>query len=864
MRSETCMTRLAVLVAAIVALVLPVCRAEPGTGRWRDEQSYPRHPLVDYRHMRLSLIIPDMNTVKMEAVQDLTFVPLVGGIDRLSLDAKLMDIHSVRCEQAPIEYEHDGQRLVVRFGRRLAEGESCTITTTYTVMDPPFGFVWTPESPAWPGRPAQLHSKGQPEYNSYWFPCHDFPNERLTTEIIASVPAEYEVVSNGRLVSVENRAEAIPSGHGDGLRSSALGMFRRFHWLQDEPHVPYLVTLVVGRFDVEDVGSPRLPMPVYAPLGRRHDIRPNFGRTSEMVHVFEGFFGTPYPWRQYAQVMVHNYASGATENTAATSFVDTAIWPAEGRLDHDPEGLIAHELAHQWFGNLVTCRSWEHIWLNEAWATYAEALWFGHRDGPLAYEAHILREFASVFSGDTGTAPGTPGMVSKKFRWPREVFSKSASPYAKGSSVLHMLRRKIGDEAFFRGTAEFLRRHRFDQVETSDFQAVMEEVSGESLGLFLAQWCDRPGHPVVRAVIEWEEPSSRLSITARQTQTINGENPAFEFDLPVVARMPDGSKRDTVLSFRGRDASAGMGLPGPPAWVELDPGLTVLANTTSSAPAAWLHRHAREGSSLASRIQAIRSLAMLKDEKTPGICEVVVFDPSEHDVVKLEAIRALRRMSAVGVLETCVIGRPASHAAREAAVDALAHVASRRRGDAGDRGRERAATMFARLYAVDPSPKVRSACLRGLGSVRSSAHLPLVLSAAQTDSPGDRVRQGALRAIGDLGDASGLALALAYAGESAHDRTRPFAFEALVKLRRHDPDAAFEAIRLAVVKCPDRTRRAAAKALIDLADERGVGVLESLIAQSRDEFERDMLGGWLADLSRKIGQPAEAEPVAAD
>ncbi|HRJ49020.1 MAG TPA: M1 family metallopeptidase, partial [Phycisphaerales bacterium] len=787
------MNRLAallVMATALGGLFAPACLAEPGARAGQDPLSYPRHPLVDYRHMRLNILIPDMNTRKMEVVQDLTFMPPVGGIDQVTLDAKLMDIRSVECVSAPVAFDHDGQRLVVRFDRRIAEGESCTITTTYTVTDPPFGFVWTPESPSWPGRPAQVHSKGQPEYNSYWFPCHDFPNDRLTTEIIATVPGSFEVVSNGRLLSVENRA-VTTAGDGSGAQPPSLGMYRRFHWLQDEPHVPYLVTLVVGRFDVEDVGTPRLAMPVYAPIGRRDDIRPNFGRTPEMIRAFEGFFGTPYPWHRYAQVMVHNYASGATENTSATSFVDTAIWSAEGRLDHDPEGLIAHELAHQWFGNLVTCRSWEHIWINEAWATYGEALWFGHRDGPSAYDAHILREFASVFSQDTGTAPDTPGMVSKKFRWPREVFSKSASPYAKGSSVLHMLRRRVGEEAFFRGTAEFLRRHRFDQVETSDFQAVMEEISGESLGLFFSQWCDRPGHPVVRATIEWDGSSSRLAISAEQTQTINGDNPAFEFDLPVAARMPDGSARGGTMLFRGRRASLNMDLAAPPAWVEIDPGMTVLANVTSVAPAEWLHRQSREGSSLSSRIQAIRSLAALKDEKTPGLCEVVVFDQAEHDVVKLEAVRALRRLSSVGVLETCVIGRPTSHAARESAVDALAHVASRRQGDAGDRGRARAAAMFARLYAVDPSPKVRSACLRGLGAVRSVEHLPLVLSAAATDSPGDRVRQGALRAIGDLGDAAGLAVALALAGESAHDRTRPFAFDAIVKLRRHDPDAAF-------------------------------------------------------------------------
>ncbi|MCK6477345.1 MAG: HEAT repeat domain-containing protein [Phycisphaerales bacterium] len=844
----------AVLAAAAVAAGAGAAHPPHDDVTGRDLLTYPRHPQADVESMRLNIMIPDMNVRRMEVVQDLTFASVQEDFTRLKLDAKLMTIRGVECADRAVSYEHDGQELVLTFDPPLDVGEKCTITTTYSFTGAPYGIHWTPETPAMPGRPAQLHSKGQPEFNSYWFPCHDFPNDRFTSEIIATVPSAFDVVSNGRLVSVQNKA--IPVREGDGGALSRLGMYRRFHWAQAQPHVSYLVTFAVGKWDVRDVGTRALPMPVYAPLGHGSEIEFNCGRTAEMVKVLERVFDQPYPWEKYAQVYVHNYITGATENTSATTLSDYAYIPAAAALDHDPDGLVMHELAHQWFGNLVTCRSWEHIWINEALATYAEALWFQERDGPIGYEAEIFREMVSAFGSDTGTAPDKPGMVSKHYRIPRDVFTKGASPYSKGSAILHMLRQRVGDAAFFRGIALILDRFAYNQAETSDVLAVFEEVSGEALDQFFRQWCERPGYPRLDVTIGWDGSSSRAAIDVLQTQVIDGANPAYEFDLPVVARLKDGSDHAAVVEVRGREARLNVDLPSEPRWIAVDPRMTVLGAYSVTSPAGWLHDQARNGPSIAARVQAIEALAAAGDEGTPSLCEIIAFSPGQHELVKLAAVRAAKKLGSTGVLETCVSGRPPQWAVREAAVGALAEAVAARTDDGAARAKERAVRMILELYHKDPSVKVRAASIRALGTLKAFDQLPLVLAAAQTPSPLDRVRHGALRALGDLDAPEALPVVVLYTGEGAIDRTRQTALEVLPKLARHDPDLAYETVAAIVRNGPERTRRAAGKALVELKDPRGSALLEEQIAASRDAAEKLMLGDWLDELREHLDEPA--------
>ena len=316
---------------------------DPETGR--DLLNYPPDRIVDHQHMRLEIDIPDMNVPRASAVQTLTVTAIGTPTASLTLDARLLDIRSVTSPGRRVTHEHDGRRLTMRFDPPLEPGIASDIVTTYTISDPPHGLLWLPEDPAWPGRPAQIHTQGQTDTNSYWFPCHDFPNERLITELIVTVPEGYLVSGNGRLLAREMRPGRTT-----------------FHWLQDKPHVNYLVSLIVGKFDVVDLAqaparsrdalrpAKAFEMPVYVPPGRGRDVAGTYGRTPEMIGLFERLTGEAYPWDRYAQLVVWNFGAGGMENTSATTMYDTAIIDPQGLLDGDLDGLIAHELAHQWFG----------------------------------------------------------------------------------------------------------------------------------------------------------------------------------------------------------------------------------------------------------------------------------------------------------------------------------------------------------------------------------------------------------------------------------------------------------------------------------------------------------------------------------
>ena len=831
-------------VCAPPALAQADGRADPDTGR--DLRHYPPHRFVDYEHMRLDLSIADMDVPRLEATQTLTISPIAEPVELLTLDARLLDIESVTCGVADTNWDYDGASLEIAFIPPLEPGRSYEIVTTYEVDDPPQGLIWTPSSEAWPGRPAQLHTQGEPETNSYWFPCHDFPNERLSTELVVTVPPGFLVSSNGRLV--EHRRNVSTGANGDGLAAS-----ETYHWLQDRAHVNYLVSLVVGKFDVVDLGTAELPMPVYVPTGRAADARATYASTPRMIDLYETLLDEPYPWDRYAQLVVWNFAAGGMENTSATSLYDTAVLDERARLDMSLDSLIAHELAHQWFGDLVTCRSWEHIWLNEGFASYLESLWWEHEEGPNGYLEDVLANFDAVIRSDDGTAPGTPGMVSKVYDHPWDVFGRRANPYPKGASVLHMLRMRLGDEVFFEGLRVYLDRYGDGLAETRDLRLVLEEVSGEPLERFFEQWCRRPGIPRLDVGVSWDDANGLLRVDVEQTQPIDGYNPAFAFDLPVWIRGSGGGAagRSGVIHVDGRSASAAFELDAEPAMVVIDPDLDVLAEKTVTNSWVRWTTQLEAGPTLPSRVEAARHLADEHDETTRARLAGVATDANAHPRVREAAAVALGEQRAVAELGAMLRAGVDSHYVRRATVEAIGVAldgADTRSPEARD------AIEYVAAHAQgDPSLRVQAEAIRVLGRLDQADRLAIVLAAAATDSQHDTLRQAAISALADMDAPGGLEVVIDLAQPGHLNRTRPRAVGAIATLAHHDPDRAFRAVAPLVEDRERRTWEAAAAALVRLGDPRGVAVLAVAAASKRDPADRDALLASRDELEAKAG-----------
>ncbi len=652
------------LIRSAIALppTLPVLetdpRIDPDTGA--DIRVWPPDVRFDHLHMRLEMNIPDMTQTKFSAVETLEVAPIVDPQDGIELDAgKGLTFSAIAVDGRAVPFEHnkDSAKLSIRFNRSAPAGKTLSIRMVYDADKPGgggSGLTWSKDDARTPEFDPMLHAQGEPQNNHLWYACHDFPNERLSTELVVTVPAPFEAVSNGRLISVVRHPNApapelppdkLPESSNDKApESSAVAEPPKivlpvqrgtttFHWRQDKTHTNYLVTLVVGRFDVVNVGGPEssypgLWMPIYGPLGSGEAMRRSFANTPDMIAHFSTLFDYPFPWDKYAQILCRNFSAGAMENTSATTF-NSGL--ARGGRRGTIDGIIAHELVHQWFGDLATCKSWEHLWLNEGWATMGEALWAEHKQGEDGYQAAIMGNFAAErMMSSTRRWPKNGGMVSNRYKDPNRRFTDGDNVYQKGGAILHMLRMRLGDDVFFAGSRAYLKKHEFQTVETDDLRVALEEASGQSLERFFDQWCRRPGHPAIELDYEWTPDSGgglggSLNVTVEQTQRIDADNPAYAFQLPVYASFGESDDvgsgnaapkgQYVYLLCDSTITTSSFRLPKKPASLAIDPYMTVLCRSKVRQDLEAQLDQLRTAPTLYARTQAIDALSESRDPR---------------------------------------------------------------------------------------------------------------------------------------------------------------------------------------------------------------------------------------------------------
>ncbi|TVQ29870.1 MAG: hypothetical protein EA376_14585 [Phycisphaeraceae bacterium] len=811
-----------------------------------DRANYAPHRHVDFKHMLLEIDIEDMNTPRFEAQQTLTIEPISRPLSVLRLDARQLNIQGVMAIERgrAATFSHDGDVLTLRFDPPIEPGREHQVRIDYVCENPVDGLFWLTETPEWPDRPAQIHTQGQPETNSFWFPAHDSPNVRLTTEMVVTVPAGYEVSSNGELIDRTFRGP-------DGDRET-------FHWRLDQRHVNYLVTLVIGKFDIVDVGRGEMDMPVYVPPGLGYRVEQTYGRTLDMMRLFEDRFGYEYPFgNRYAQLVVWNFGAGGMENTTASTMYDTAIFDEKSLQDGDLDGLISHELAHMWFGDLITCNTWAHIWLNEGFATFSTALWYEERDG---YDEGYLPSIYASARGVAGRdrlrandaeAGLRPGMVSRLYEHPWDVFRRGANPYPKGSTVLHMLRQKLGEDVFWEGVRTYTRRFADSTVETDDLRGVLEEVSGLSLEHFFDQWVHRPGAPEVTVDIKWNEADKELKLTVEQTQRIDAHVPAFAFKLPVAIHT-DSAVTPMTIDVTGRRHERTISLDAEPTMVVVDPALTVYMAPTIRQPVHRFIEQLRSGPTHVARMDAAEALKGHAGSRTTEALAAVVRDSSAQHSFRAAAAGVLGEHGATATLIEIARAGVDDARARRGVIDALA-VAGR------TNNRDGALEVLAAHAAdEDESYATRSTALRGLGRLGDRSHLDIIIDALDSESQHDQVRSAALSALADLDQPEGLEAAIPFTRLGHLSRLRPTAINTVARLAEHDREAAYEAVAPLIRDQEARTRSAAGAALVRIEDERAVEDLRRHAVTWPHPVERERAGRWADQLGAALRRDAPA------
>ncbi|RYD27619.1 MAG: hypothetical protein EOP86_24260, partial [Verrucomicrobiaceae bacterium] len=525
-------------------------------------------------------------------------------------------------------YQSTAEQLILQFDKPLAPGTKAVATITWHA-EPRKGLHFRTPEQGYPAGDTQVWTQGEAEEHRYWFPCYDYPNERFTSEVTCHVPAGMEVVSNGRLV--EKKPDAA------GLTA--------WHWSQEQPHVNYLVAMAAGYFHkLEDkVGT--LPISMLVPPSEKDQAEGAFGDTKAVMTFLQEEIGVPFPWAKYDQVYCHDFLAGGMENTSCSFMAAALLFPKEtGRLD-SLHPLDAHEMAHQWFGDLLTCRDWAHLWLNEGFASYYTDLYEERKNGREGLIVRLTSEAERVI----GSKDRRP-IVWRDYGDAMQQFDSRA--YPKGAWVLHMLRSQLGTDLYRKGIQLYIQRHRNGIVTTDDLQEVLEEVSGKSLDQFFDQWVHHGGVPELKADYSWDADTKQARVTIRQTQKVDSEVPLFRLPLPVRFFCQEDGKpmtRDFTVTVSKDEETFYFPLPVAPDLVRLDPDLTLLGDWDFTPPGDMLKRQLN--GDFGGRLIAVDILAGRRDAATvTQLSDLIGKDP--HHAIRTAAVRALGK-----------IGTPAARAA---------------------------------------------------------------------------------------------------------------------------------------------------------------------------------------------------------
>ncbi|UCC72220.1 MAG: M1 family metallopeptidase [Gemmatimonadota bacterium] len=462
----------------------------------------------------------------------------------LHFDLVGLEVDSVAVDGAQAGFERRSGTLRVELGRPAAEGDTVVVQVFYHGV-PQDGLIFKTNMY---NRPT-VFADNWPERARYWFPSVDHPGDKATVEFRVQAPEAWRVVGVGELLE--------ESDLGDGTKL--------WIWATDRPIPVYTMVVGAGELTVRELGSSGCE------VDASHCVRVTqwtyeedadvaqrlFRRAPEIVAFFDSLIG-PFPYEKLALVQ-SSTRFGGMENSSAIFLLERI-----GRLS-DADRLLAHEIAHQWFGDAVTQREWPHIWLSEGFATYFTSVFFEFVEGDSLAAAQRAEAEETLYMGSGAERP----VIDRE---PENLFTLlTANAYQKGAWVLHMLRQVVGDEAFFSGIRRYYEEHRHATALTADLQRTMEDVSGQDLGWFFEQWLERPGYPQVELDCSWDRGEDVLRVRVHQAQ------PWSEFRFPLELEAEgDGYELRQTFWVEERGSVLEWALPSEPTRVRADPENKVL------------------------------------------------------------------------------------------------------------------------------------------------------------------------------------------------------------------------------------------------------------------------------------------------
>jgi aminopeptidase N len=725
----------------------------------RADEPYARNRDYDLQHSRIALRL-DLDQKKVFGDVTHTLTILRDSTSKIVFDSAGLTIQSVTVNKSSAKFETKDDKLIIPLATAAHAGEKFDVNIRYEGK-PTKGLYFILPDKDYPDRPKQVWTQGESEDTRYYLPTYDYPNDRLTTETILTVPASWITVANGKLISVTDAA--------NGLKT--------WTWKESVPSSTYLITIVAGELDEVKDSWRGIPVTYYAPKGRGDRLSMNYSRTPQMIDLFSKKLGVDYPWEKYAQSMVDDFVAGGMENSSATTNTSTSLQHPKLALEFltGQDDLISHELGHQWFGDLVTCKDWGDIWLNEGFATFMETVWT---------ESHFGKDQADYERWEAARQWSAQANLYDK-PIVRHDFNDSSefdgNAYTKGGWVLDMLRYQLGEDAFYRGLKHYLEVNRGKNVVTADLAKAMEEATHTNVDQFFNQWLYGAGAPKFDLSYKYDDAKHEVALTVKQTQKVEGHVGLFHVPTEVEITTASGPKLFPITVSAEKDTRI-FTLPADsaPLMVLFDKGGHVLKSADfHKEKKEWLYQ-LKNATELADRADAVAALGKLK---------------GDDDVVAALA-EALRNDKAWGIRANAAdaLGQIGGPAASKQLLDALNSAKEpwvRNRVVSALANFKDDSVIVAKLTAIagdDTSYRARAAALQALGRLKAPGALATLDAAVAADSPDGFLRNAALRSMGPLGDDKAVPLLLEWSAPGKPIDSRNAAIASLARLQKDNKE----------------------------------------------------------------------------
>ena len=568
---------------------------------------------VDIHHIKIDVSVNiESGTVKGNVTH--TFSPFSSSLDAFSLDAEDMTILRARLAGKDIGFNQANDKVYLTLNKSMSWEDTAKVRLDYTA-NPRKGTYFIKPDETYPEKPLQAWTQGEDMDNHHWVPLYDYPNDKATFEVSLTVEKKFTALSNGELISVKNNK--------DGTHT--------WHWHEHFPMVSYLISYVIGEFEKVEDSYNGIPVNYWVYEENKHEALRSFGLTTDMMKYFGNRTGIEYPYEKYDQVIIDDFMFGGMENITLTHNTDRTMFDEFAAPDVSSDGLVAHELAHQWFGDMLTTRNWAHAWLNEGFATFFSRK---YRENKFGFDEGEYIRFGEINGYFGSNKKWRRSTVQHKFYESMDVFDGHI--YAKGSLILNMLQDYIGDDAFWRFIQHYTKENQYKNVETPDLKKAIEETTGQNMDWFFKQWIYEPGFPEYNVTWKYNQRNKSVKLTVKQTQ----KNTNI-FKMPIQIQIDDKLK---TVWIEDKEMVYEVPSEKRPKMVIFNAGMRIPCKLTFHKSISEWILQLEKGPHILDRIAAANELSTKKGRR---IVETALLNSAKNDPfwgVRKEAVNSFAKL----------------------------------------------------------------------------------------------------------------------------------------------------------------------------------------------------------------------------